>query len=161
MGRRPADPDLLAPYPTPDKPAGLCPEASAWWDRVLKYKRGQIGPTDAELLRYAGEIMGFLRDYRDRLNKESAIRRERPELPPTIEEIVGRNYCNFLSNFVRLVTEMGLTPRSRKQVPPSVLERRKKGPPKTILDSLKPEAIPTFLPNPARRSRNGRRHAAR
>ena len=143
MGRRAKQPDLVAPQADPPKPKGLTPEASVWWDGVIRQKSGQLGPTEAFMMEAITKFMKLGGQYVERLDAESVIRQKAPDFSAHNEELVLKNYSTCVHNIVRLASEMGLTPRSRKQVPAVNADRKKKVAPKTSLDALKPTQFPT------------------
>lgn len=142
MGRRKAEPELVDPHPPPRRPGGMSEEAAEWWEAVVARKPGAVGPTEAVLLKMGADTLKLMARYQERLDAESEVRREHPDLPASVEEQVIKNYTACMGNFLRVVGEMGLTPRSRKQVAAAQTDRKKAAAPKTSLDTLKPQTFP-------------------
>lgn len=144
MGRKAKEAELIHAYPDPSPPDGITEEAAEWWTGVVRQKPGQLGPTEVFMMRTITKLMKLGQDYAERLDVESDVRQNYPEFSATTEKTVLENYSTCISNITKLAGEMGLTPRSRRQVVAVTADRKKKAAPKTSLDALKPK---TFKPS--------------
>jgi hypothetical protein len=160
-------------YPDPVKPPGMGELASRWWDQVIACKRGQIGPLESFLVERGCYWLGLI----ELLQSESArlmsgavpgppVRRARPGRPrrdeeapaaasalsplvtiPRIKEI-AQSIGVVEFQFLRICSELGLTPKSAKQIKPTKVipagsaDPQSRRRPSTALDALRPRDLP-------------------
>lgn len=139
MGRHKATPKIHDALPAPRRPDGISEAAVEWWDGIVAARPGAISPHEAVILKMGCDWITLHTEWVARLRGENQLRGM-----PVQQEALVRNLTASTANVLRIAAEMGMTPKSRKNVAVTKAVEKKAAAPKTSLDDLRPSAMPTF-----------------